>query len=368
MKICYLANAQSVHTQRWAKHFHLKGHQVAVISFDPAKIEGVMVIPLKRFTSQRHLNVLLNLPYARRLVQKVRPDILHAQYVTSYGLAGALAGWRPLVMTAWGSDVFVMPENSWTYRQIVRFVLGRADLITSMAPHMTEHLVERGYAAAGKILTLPFGVDTDVFNLNCRTRPHVDQPSIVVSTRRPDYRMDVDTFVKAVPAVLKEYGNTQFIITGEGPLRKKLEMLASDLGIAGHVTFRGEISHQDMPELLGMTDVFVSTPPTDGNNISLNEAMACGVFPIATDIPANIAWIRSGKNGLLYPCRDVDKLSACIIEALRRPNWRNDIMSENWEIVCTKASWSKNMARMEDYYFLLNEKRCFNDRTKEKNG
>ena len=50
-------------------------------------------------------------------------------------------------MTAWGTDVLVMPEQSWAYRQIVRFALSRADLVTSVANHMTQHLIERGYAA-----------------------------------------------------------------------------------------------------------------------------------------------------------------------------------------------------------------------------
>jgi len=28
MKICYFADAQSIHTQRWVKHFAEKGHEV----------------------------------------------------------------------------------------------------------------------------------------------------------------------------------------------------------------------------------------------------------------------------------------------------------------------------------------------------
>ena len=358
MKICYLANAQSIHTQRWAQHFSKIGHQVTVISFDPAGIENIEVIVPPRHTSDRRLNILLNISRVRRLVDDIHPDILHAHYVTSYGFVGALAGKRPYVVTAWGTDVLIEPEKSWWYRRIVRYALCRADLITSMAPHMTELLVKRGYAPKDRIITLPFGVDTDIFNPGKRVRSHGNQKGVVVSTRRPDYGMDVDTFVRAIPLVLKVFEDAHFVMTGEGPLRQSIEQLAADIGVSDHIEFRGEISHREMPELLGMADVFVSTSPSDGNNISLNEAMACGTFPIATDIPANRAWIEPGKNGLLYPCRDVDQLADRIIESLRRPDWREAVMEQNWSIIRTKASWSNSMAEMENHYRRLCGEKC----------
>lgn len=350
VKICYLANAQSIHTKRWAQHFSKLGHQVTVISFDSGEIESAEVIALPPRATGRRLNILLNIPKIRQLADQLRPDILHSHYVTSYGLAGALTGKHPYVATAWGTDVLIEPEKSWMYRQVVRFALRRADLVTSMAPHMTDLLIRRNYVKPDDVITLPFGVDMDVFNPGRRTRSHGSKPSIIVSTRRPDHGMDVDTFVRAIPAVVREIENVQFIMTGEGPLRQNMIQLAEKLGIKNQIEFRGEISHQEMPKLLGNADVFVSTSPSDGNNISLNEAMACGAFPVATDILANRAWIDPGKNGLLYPCRDVDHLAERIIEALRQPDWRQAVMAGNWDIVREKASWANSMEEITKHY------------------
>ena len=353
MKICYLANVQSIHTQRWARHFVSRGYQVTVISFQRGAIDGVTVIDLPSVSAQPRLNILLRLSMVRRLVRDIDPDILHAHYVTSYGFAGALSGRHPLVITAWGSDVFVMPEGSWIYRQIVRFALRRADLITSMAKHMTRHLIERRYAVAEKIVTLPFGVDTDVFNPTQRSRRHSTDSPLVVSTRRLDHGLDVNLFIQAIPEVLKCYPNAKFVVTGDGPLRPQLEHLAADLGIKRHVEFRGEISHLEMTRLLGRADVFVSTSRSDGNNISLNEAMACGAFPVATDIPANRVWVENGRNGLLFPCHNSKLLANSINEALQKPEWRQATMAQNWEIICKRASWQDKMAEMETWYASL---------------
>lgn len=357
MKICYLANAASVHTQRWAHHFACRSCEVTVISFQPGEIEGIELIQIPSRSSQHRLNIMMNLGKVRSLVRKINPDILHAHYVTSYGLAGSLAGIRPLVVTAWGTDVLITPEESWVYRKIVRFALSRADLITSMAQHMTDHLVKRGYASSDKIVTLPFGIDTEVFNPDRRTRLHGDKPDLVVSTRHLDSGMDVDTFVRAIPKVLNSCSNLRFIIVSDGPLQEQLKHLTISLGIADNVEFRGHISHQEMPVLLGQADVFVTTSPSDGNNISLNEAMACGAFPVATDIPANRAWIEHRRNGLMFPCRGASQLADAIIEALHRPEWRQAVMPQNWEIVRTKASWSKSMHEMDHHYARLLQKK-----------
>jgi glycosyltransferase involved in cell wall biosynthesis len=202
-------------------------------------------------------------------------------------------------------------------------------------------------------MTLPFGVDTDIFNPNQRIRPHEEEPGLVVSTRRLDHGLDVDTFIRAIPKVLNTCPGVRFLVAGDGPLRPQLEQLAPNLGIAKNVDFRGQVSYHEMAGLLGQADIFVTTSPSDGNNVSLNEAMACGAFPVATDIPANRAWIEHGQNGLLFPCRDADQLAAAIIEALRQPEWRQAVMIQNWDIVCTQASWAHQMARMEHHYHEL---------------
>lgn len=355
MKICYLAAAWSVHTHRWVRHFARRGYQVTLVSFHPGKLDwkGIHVFQLPTPFSRPQANVLLNLAKACRLVQEIDPDILHVHVVTSYGLAGALTGRHPFVVTAWGGDVLVLPKQSWVYRQLVRFVLRRADLVTSMAEHMTGHLIEQAYAAANKIVTLPFGVDTDVFNLLQRSRRHGDELPLVVSTRRWDYGYDVHLLIQAIPQVLDFYPDTRFVVAGGGPLRRQLEQLATNLGIADHVEFRGDVLHEKMPRLLGEADVFVSTSRSDGNNISLNEAMACGAFPVVTDIPANREWIESGRNGLLFPCRDAKQLAQSIVEAIGQTDWRQSVMAQNWEIVCMRASWTQKMEKMENLYASL---------------
>ena len=100
MRILYVSDAASVHTRRWAEAFRDAGADVHVASLRPARIDGVSVHLLPTFGLGK-LGYLLCVPALRSLAQRLRPDVVHAQYVTSYGFLAAAAGLAPLVVTAW---------------------------------------------------------------------------------------------------------------------------------------------------------------------------------------------------------------------------------------------------------------------------
>lgn len=349
MKICYLANAASIHTKRWAEHFKSIGHKVFVVSFEPGRIQGVQVFHIPAAISQRHVNVLMRLPKVRQIVREIDPDIIHAHYVTSYGMAGVVTGLHPLVISAWGSDVLVMPENSIVYRLMVRFCMQKADLVTSIADHMTNLILKRRYADSQRIVTFPFGVDTDIFTPK-REVPKRNSPCVVVSTRRLDVGLDVDVLIKSIPAVLERHPSTKFIIAGDGPLHNDLVRLSKKLHLCTDINFVGSVQHSEMPGFLRKADIFISTSKSDGNNISLNEGMACGCFPIATDIDANRNWLDNGVNGLLFPCGDHEALAKRIIQSIENLEWRQSIIDHNYDIIRKRASWKNEMEKMENIY------------------
>jgi len=43
MVICYLADAGSIHVQKWARYFSDKGNEIHIISFRDARITGAQV-------------------------------------------------------------------------------------------------------------------------------------------------------------------------------------------------------------------------------------------------------------------------------------------------------------------------------------
>ena len=350
MRICYLGNATSVHTERWAGHFARLGHPVTVASLAQACIPGVDVQCIGPDPNLHgRLAYVAAIPRFRRLVRDWRPDLIHAHYAGGYGFIGALSGFRPTILTAWGSDVLILPQTSFFMRKLVRLALRRADLITSMADHMTEVICQLGVRPE-RVLTLPFGVDTALFHPCTASQPAGNGGPTIVSTRHLEPLYNVGLLIEAMPAIASCFPNVRLLLIGDGSERGRLRDRAAELNLDRHVTFLGRRRPPEVAEFLAQADLFVSTSLSDGNNISLNEAMACGVFPIASDIPANREWIQHGQNGFLTGVHDPLALAELAVEALGCPQLREQAATLNWNIIQERGSWGAAMEIMEERY------------------
>ena len=346
-RILYVSDAACVHTRRWAEFFRDQGAEVHVASFRPAVIEGVVVHLLGSGWWGR-LGYFLAIPRLRALARQLKPQVVHAQYVTSYGFLAAAAGLRPLVVTAWGTDVLISPKESWLLRWLASFAVRRADAVTTVAQHMNAAVAALGVPLA-EVSAVPFGVDTQHFVPPPEARPEAE-PLRLICTRNFGPIYSVHTLIEAL-RVLRERGLAlQVDLVGAGPLRADLEARVRRGGLDAAVTFHGHVDHLRLAQLLGEAHLFVTPALSDGNNVSLNEAMACGSFPIATDIPANAQWIEHGVNGLLYAAGDVQQLADAIDRAARDVGLRQRAAALNRQIVETRADWRVCVTSMQETY------------------
>lgn len=346
-RILYVSDAASVHTRRWAEFFRDQGAEVHVASFRPAKIDGVEVHVLGSGRWGR-IGYFLAIPRLRALARQLRPAVVHAQYVTSYGFLAAAAGLRPLVVTAWGTDVLISPKESILMRALASFAVRRADAVTTVAQHMNSAVAALGVPIEA-VSAVPFGVDTRHFVPPPFERPE-SPPLRLICTRNFGPIYSVHTLIDALRMVRDRGVELHVDLVGEGPLRSELQAQVTRCGLDAFVTFHGHVDHATLAQLLADAHLFVTPALSDGNNVSLNEAMACACFPIATDIPANAQWIDDGVNGLLYPSGDARRLTECIARAAADVALRSRAGQRNREIVEQRADWRVCVARMDDIY------------------
>ena len=361
MRICYLANASSVHTRKWTGHFVEKRHDVHVISFEDAKIEGVTVHVLKLPVLIRNATFPLKVASIYRiktLIKKMEPDILHAHYVTNYGLFGALCNFNPFVITAWGSDILIVPESrliSAIKRYIATYTLKKADSVTCDAEHMKETMKRFGVPEE-KIKLIYFGIDTRRFSPGqksekLKVRLGVYNSPTIMSLRNLKPVYDVESLVKSVPLVLKEIPESKFIIAGKGPEEERLKELAKSLGVSDSVKFIGFIPNDELPEYLNSMDVYVSTSLSDaGIAASTAEAMSCGLPVIVTDVADNKEWVEDGITGFVVPTKDPKLLAEKIIYLLQNENVRKKFGKISRKIIEERNNYHKEMGKMEKIY------------------
>ena len=131
MRLCYLADAPYIHTQRWVRHFVARGWDTHVVSFRPAAIEGATVHYVDGWETLGKARYLLHARRVRRLVRRLEPDLVHALHLTSYGFLAALCDIHPAIVSVWGTDVLEAPRLTPFHWFITRFALRRADRITA---------------------------------------------------------------------------------------------------------------------------------------------------------------------------------------------------------------------------------------------
>jgi glycosyltransferase involved in cell wall biosynthesis len=206
-----------------------------------------------------------------------------------------------------------------------------------------------------KVFTLPIGIDfrrfhPDIDGGTARRILGWEDSPIVISTRFLEPVYNLEQLLHAIPSVLKVNDRVRFLLVGRGRQEGYLKQLAVSLGIDQYVKFVGFLHRDQLPNFLACADVYVSTSLSDGSSVSLLEGIACGCFPVVTDIPANREWIREQENGLLVLTRRPDILAECLLSALNDRLLRQRAKGDNWRMVQERANWDENMKRIEEMY------------------
>ena len=374
LKICFLGTAKSIHTLKWIEYFAEKGHDVFLVSYDELlkdykpKNKTIRFYFLERRIPVTiwPLNTILNLPFSflrvKKIINKEKPDIIHAHYVNSYGTLGSLLNFHPFVITAWGSDILITPQKFLPLKWTTKYALSRADLITCDAEHMKKAITRLGVGPQ-KIKIINFGIDIKKFSPGPnkeKAKRKISIPSnspVVVSLRRLVPISDITTLIKGAYLVKKEFPKTIFVIIGGGPEEEKLKKLARKLKLDKNIKFISWVSNEDLPKYLRAVDVYVSTSLSDaGIAASTAEAMACGLPVVITDVADNKEWVKDGENGFLFSPKDHKELAKKIIYLLKDENKRIKMGKTARRVIEEKNNYYKEMEKMEEIYFDLIKK------------
>ena len=361
MRIVYLAWHGSVHTRRWAGWFAERGHEVHVVTCGGGDARDVdsdgTELPLRYAVHELgaprggKLGYVFKRGAARRAVRRLQPDVLHAHWLTSYGMLALAADQPhvPLVVTAHGDDVLIAPDNQ-LMRRLVQRVLRAAKLITVPGDPMHRAVVEllapQAPPAAG-IAVFQYGVESArLAEAGRRAREAAGPgPLRIVSARALLQLYRVDALIDAL-ALLAAEGDLDFHcdLLGDGPEREALELQARRHGLGDRVTFHGSVTPAQVERFVGASDVYVSVSESDGVSLALLEALALGAVPVLSDIAANRPWVNDGATGVLV---DIDP--ADIADGIRRATGldRERVAADNLSVVAERADRDTNLAACE---------------------
>lgn len=349
MRVVYLADAPYIHTRRWVEHFAQLGWDAHVISFRPAAIEGATVHYVGGFEALGKARYVVHARRVRGLIETLRPDLLHALHLTSYGFLSGLSGFQPSIVSVWGTDVLEAPTVTPLHRWITRQALSRAGAITATGLRLAEATLP--YVPEGKPVTvIPYGVDLDRFTPASRDGRGADAHVTVGAASRLSPEKGFEHLLRAV-AMLRDRGIAlDVVLAGDGPSRAGLARLAEELGLCERVEFLGEVAHDDVPGVLQRLDIFAMPSTWEGFGVSALEASAMELPAVASDIHGIPDVVLDGETGLLVPPADVGALADAIARLAGDAALRRAMGAAGRAYVERAYRWQDNARLMERLY------------------
>lgn len=350
MKLCFIADGRSIHTQRWAEYFG-KRHEVHLITYDPMgrSLPGVTEHIVPSPFRSLWLGFWPREYRIRRLLSEIDPDLVHAQFITKYGFHLPRGGKWPTVVSAWGDDILILPPKSRLIRSFTRRVLGGVDLVYAVSEDLRRHILGDFGIPAAKVTYMPIGIDTDVFSPG-EGRREAGSSIIVFSNRGFFPVYDTRTLLSGFALAFAENPGLSLVLKGDGPEEQEMKGLAASLGLGAAVRFRERSSYTDVPGDLRSSDIFVSTATSDGTPVSVLEALSTGLPCIATRVGGVPEWIRDGENGILIPPRDPAALARAILALATDAGLRERLGTSARETVRARGDWRRLMVRVEEDY------------------
>lgn len=288
-------------------------------------------------------------PRVRHLLERFKPDIVHAHYATSYGTLGRLCRFHPYILSVWGSDVYDFPRRSWLHRKLFQENLAAADHLCSTSENMAA---ETQRYCNKPVTVTPFGVDCDRFRPS--SVPENSEDEFVIGTIKAlESPYGIDDLLRAFALLTTRYAGRKKLrlaIAGDGSLRKSLERLAKDLGVIDKVSFLGQIAHSRVPQLLNTFSVFCALSLSESFGVAILEASACQVPVVVTNVGGLPEVVRDSLTGFVVPAKDVQAAANAVGKLIDQGSLCRDFGEAGRKFVLENFEWSENAKRMEDVY------------------
>ena len=331
----------SLHLRAIAHAFAALGHRVEVVGIAPSNPDDahgwtvpVHLVPHpgrsqglereRRKLSATDAVARLALDVAARL----RPELIYER-LSLFGTAGmqvaAQTGARHVLEI---NALLTAEESAWRGLHLVALagereaaVLRAADLRVAVSDEVRRAAAP--FAAGGASITVPNGVDTDLFESRPdrqRARAAFGLPTGgallgFTGSIRPWHGLDT-----AIAALAELPEHVELVVAGDGPVRVQLEQQALALGVGHRVRWLGALAHERVPQMLAACDLALAPYPELPNfgfsPLKLYEYLAAGVPVVASDIGQIRLALSGGRWGRLVPPGDASALAAAVTSEL----------------------------------------------------
>jgi len=288
----------------------------------------------------------------RRLMKKVRPDILHT-YLLHANVLGRIVG--RLV----GIPVIIGSERT----------IGQAGPCGRLATKLSNPLtnaVEVNSELGARSIAIDLGVPPDKIEV---VRSGVDLKKFGHSTNRAAVRSQmglkkgqhlvlyvgrlravkgIEYGLRAFAAAQSQLSSMHMALAGEGELLDHLKNIVRELNVSDHVTFLGV--RNDLPDLLSGADSVLMPSLKEGFPRTAIEAMAAGKPIIATNVGGTSEAIIDGETGILIPAKNIEVMTSTLLRLVNDKDLQLKLGEAGRQRSTNNYSVNNYVTRLDELY------------------
>jgi glycosyltransferase involved in cell wall biosynthesis len=256
-----------------------------------------------------------------------------------------------------------MIRFNFVLRSYEKKLMKRSDALIAVSKYTVNELTELYGIDKNKIHVIYNGVDIERF----KPRPNTaeirrefgleEDKKIVLFVGRLYHRKGIDTMLRSVPPILKEFSNVKFVISGTGFKQKEesLRNLAKELDIEDHVTFLGYVPDEKLPLLYSASDIFVLPAIYENFPFAILEAQATGLPVISTNVGGIPEFLVDNQNGFVIEPRDPTQLTQRLLTLLQDAKLAKEMGDRGRKLIEEKFDWRLITSQVIDLYHKLLE-------------
>jgi glycosyltransferase involved in cell wall biosynthesis len=261
--------------------------------------------------------------WLRKLIKAGSFDIVHCHQYSPYAY-GWFAHWGTGARVVFTEHGRFHPDQ---YRRKAKyinpFIARTTHKLVAISAATRDALVEYEYLPRGRISVIyngiaPISIDEErrsALKAELRIEPG---ETVIGTVARLDAVKNQALILKALRALLDQNFRVRLILVGDGPERKNLEKLTTNLKLEESVIFTG---FQSQPaDYLSLMDIFLLPSFTEGTSMTLLEAMSLGIPAVATRVGGTPEIVADGETGLLIESDDLPGFTSAIHLLLEQPN------------------------------------------------
>lgn len=301
-----------------------RGHQVEIIclKFNDVYYQTDSRVKVT-LAMQQTQNRLTEVFWLRKYLKKQNPDVVipFTEGVYCFTILSLLGTGIPII----ASERLDPVAMSKIRKMLKRLLLPYADWLVVQTQSIKEYF-PKSIQKKTSIIYNP--VNDSVFNLPSLQGRAGERLNRIISVGRLYPQKNQAMMIRAFAKVADEFPDWQLIIFGEGPLRESLELIVDSLELQDRVLLPGRTEY--VIEELRKSKIFCMSSDYEGMSNSMIEAICVGLPIVTTDVSGVKELVENGKNGVVVPCGDVDKLGKTFSELMSNERLMEEYSRNNY--------------------------------------